>query len=333
MSSTMSLSLTPRVGVMLPRNLPAAEIIPFARKAEALGFAEIWIVEDCFFRGGIAQAAVVLASTESIAVGIGILPATARNAAFTALEVATLAELYPGRTTIGIGHGVTEWMRQIGAKPVSALTMLDEHLTTIRSLLRGEEVTKNGRYVQLDAVKLENALPVVPPVLAGVRGPKSLAISGRSADGTILAEPVTPEYITAAKQQIGTARDHQIVAYNVAVVDDDVESARNTARTALEWIGDPDLDPHISPLPFADAFTEHRERAKSGQEFAATLPGEWVDALALVGPPDRVRARITELHSAGAHSVVLIPVGPDPLSALDAFARVLEIVIDDRDAQ
>ena len=39
-------------GVSLPRNLPADRIVDFARSAERLGFDELWIVEDCFFRGG-----------------------------------------------------------------------------------------------------------------------------------------------------------------------------------------------------------------------------------------------------------------------------------------
>ncbi len=37
----------------------------------------------------------------------------------------------------------------------------------------------------------------VPPLLAGVRGPRSLALAGRVADGTVLAEPTTPERVRA----------------------------------------------------------------------------------------------------------------------------------------
>ncbi|CAM5739562.1 hypothetical protein SMICM304S_04029 [Streptomyces microflavus] len=49
----------------------------------------------------------------------------------------------------------------------------------------------------------KSALPdVVPDILAGVRGPKSLAVSGRVADGTILAEPV-------ARVRPGGARTHR----------------------------------------------------------------------------------------------------------------------------
>ena len=80
------------------------------------------MVEDLPFRGGIAQAGVVLASTERIRVGVGILPAAVRNPVFAAMEASTLAELYPGRLVLGVGHGMPGWIRQVGAWPSSPLT-------------------------------------------------------------------------------------------------------------------------------------------------------------------------------------------------------------------
>ena len=314
---------TATVGIMLPRDLPAHQIVPFAQKAEQLGFDELWVVEDCFFRGGFTQAAVALASTARIRVGIGILPAPVRNAAFTALEANTLAEIYPDRLLLGIGHGMPAWMQQVGDKPASILTMLDEQLTALRTLLAGDRLEVDGRYVKIDGAQLESPAAVTPPILAGVRGPKSLAVSGRSADGTILAEPVTPEYLTAALGHIDAQGPHSVVAYNVASVDDDPSVARELARPALEWIGEPDWAPHIAPLPFAAEFAALRERSATRADFMAALPDEWVDALALTGTPDRVRDRIAELHASGATSVVFIPAGSDPLSRLDSLARAL----------
>jgi 5,10-methylenetetrahydromethanopterin reductase len=314
---------TATVGIMLPRDLPAHQIVPFAQKAETLGFDELWVVEDCFFRGGFAQAAVALASTHSIRVGIGILPAPVRNAAFTALEANTLAEIYPGRLTLGIGHGMPAWMRQVGDKPASILTMLDEQLGALRTLLAGDELDARGRYVQIGRARLDSPAAIAPPVLAGVRGPRSLALSGRSAEGTILAEPVTPEYLAAALRHIAPASEHHVVAYNVAAVADDSAVARELARPGLEWVGEPDWSPHIEPLPFAAEFAALRASSASRDDFLAALPDAWVDALALAGTPERVRSRVAELHDAGATSVVFVPVGPDPLAALDQLARAL----------
>jgi len=311
------------LGVSLPRDLPADRIVDFARDAERLGFHELWIVEDCFFRGGIAQAAVALAVTSSIHVGIGIVPAAARNAAFATLEANTLAEIYPGRVTVGVGHGMPAWMRQVAAWPASPLTMLEETIVAMRALLAGETVSTEGRYVRLRDVALESPAAVAPLVIAGVRGPKSLAVSGRVADGTALAEPVTPEYLETVRRQIGAGRPHRIVAYNVAAVHPEASAARDIARTRLDWVGEPDGRVHIEPLPFAEEFFALRAEAGSPAEFAAALPDAWVDQLAVVGTVETARARLDELYAAGANSVVLLPAGDDPFAALRELAALL----------
>ena len=311
------------LGVSLPRDLPADRIVDFARDAERLGFHELWIVEDCFFRGGIAQAAVALAVTSSIHVGIGIVPAAARNAAFATLEANTLAEIYPGRVTVGVGHGMPAWMRQVAAWPASPLTMLEETVVAMRALLAGETVSTEGRYVRLRDVALESPAAVAPLVIAGVRGPKSLAVSGRVADGTALAEPVTPEYLETVRRQIGAGRPHRIVAYNVAAVHPEASAARDIARTRLDWVGEPDGRVHIEPLPFAEEFFALRASLGSPAEFAAALPDAWVDQLAVVGTVETARARLDELYAAGAHSVVLLPAGDDPFAALRELAALL----------
>ena len=325
---------------MLPRDLPAAQFVPYARRAEQLGFDEIWVVEDCFFRGGIAQAAVVLAATTTIVVGIGILPAAARNPGFATLEIVTLAELFPGRLQVGIGHGMPDWMRQTGSWPASPLAMLAENVDLMRALLRGATVTASGRYARADAVALAGAPATVPPILAGVRGPKSLELAGACADGVVLAEPVTPEYLAAAIAALDAGRDaanadfgfpdlrpplaaRHVVAYNAAAVDEDPAVARALVRPALEWIGDPDWGPHIRVLPFGAEFAALRTASASRTDFAAALPDHWVDQLAVVGTAASARRRINELHAAGATSVVLIPAGPDPVNALESLAAVL----------
>lgn len=315
--------MRPDTGVLLPRDLPADRLLPYARRADELGFSELWVVEDLGFRGGIAQAAAVLASTERIRVCVGILPVGARNVAFAAMEAATVAELFPGRLHLGVGHGMPGWMRQAGAWPASPLTAFEEHVTALRALLRGETVTTEGRFVRLDGVRLESPPSVVPPVLAGVRGPRSLAAAGRCADGTVLAEPAGPEYVRAAREQIGAGPGHRVAVYDVAAVDPDPAAARAAVRPALAWIGDPDWDVHVAPLPFADELRALRARTHDRAAFAAALPDAWVDRLAVCGTPEQARARIDEIGAAGADAVVLAPAGADPLAALDALATVL----------
>ncbi|MBB4685062.1 LLM class flavin-dependent oxidoreductase [Amycolatopsis jiangsuensis] len=305
------------IGVIAPPTLPAGQLLDYAERADALGFAELWVFEDCFLRGGVAQAAAVLARTGRIRVGIGILPAGARNAAFACLDLATLAELFPGRLIAGIGHGTPAWMRQTGTWPASPVTLLREYFDATRALLHGERITVAGKYVRLEDVRLEQPPAVPPPLYAGVRGPRSLAAAAEVADGVILAEPVTPEYLHQAREVVGTK---DIVAYHVAAVHDDAERARALVRPHLETFGEPDWAPHIAPLPFAAEFRRLRENAASPSDFARQLPDEWADQLSVAGTPDQARARLAEIP---ADHHVLYPAGPDPLAALENLARVL----------
>ena len=312
-----------QVGVMLPLDLPVAKVLPYVRRAEELGFDQVWVVEDLGWRGGVAQAATVLASTTNLTVGIGIMPAGARNVAFAAMELATLAQLHPGRVIAGIGHGMPGWMRQAGCWPASPLTLIKEYAQALRLLIAGKPGPTNGRYVRCEGVVLTEVPDVVPPVVLGVRGPKSQAIAGEFADGLLLAEPAAPAYITASLDNLGSADPREIVTYDAAAVDDDEEAALARVRTALEVVGEPEWAAHLAPLPFAEELRAHREAGPDARQFARTMPAAWVRELSIAGTPAQARAAIDARHAAGATSVVLAPAGPDALTALDSLARAL----------
>lgn len=295
------------VGVRINREQPPAKLVDLARQAEAAGLDEVWLVEDCFWAAGIATVATALAVTSTIKVGIGVLPAVARNPAIAAMELAALAELHPGRLIGGLGHGVASWMRQIGAYPASQLAALDETLVAVRRLLAGERVSMSGRHVELDEVELVFPPAVVPPVLAGVRRPKSLAVAGSSADGTILAEPAPPEFVRTALAGIGEAPGHVLVTYNWLALGDR-ERARRTVAKSLT----PGARVQVEGLPFASELLALMDSASTVDELAAGLRPEWIDRLAICGELDECVASVRALHDAGSRSVVLLPLPEEP---------------------
>jgi len=122
------------------RTFPGSAVTEFARRLEDGGADELWLIEDCFFTAAPRLGAAALAVTEHLTIDLGILPAVARTAAMTAMEIATLSSLAPGRVIGGIGHGVQSWMAKMGAAPPSPLTTLEEVLVAVRRLLAGEEV-------------------------------------------------------------------------------------------------------------------------------------------------------------------------------------------------
>src|SRR4051794_23700958 len=129
------------VGMCFDRTFPPPFVLEVARRLDAGGAGPLWLIEDSFYTTAPPLAAAALAVTDRLPVGLGILPAVARNPAITAMEISTLCRLAPGRIVPGIGHGVQSWMGQMGVRTQSPLTTLEEVITTVTRLLAGETVT------------------------------------------------------------------------------------------------------------------------------------------------------------------------------------------------
>ncbi|MEU8657591.1 LLM class flavin-dependent oxidoreductase [Actinoplanes philippinensis] len=198
------------VGAIALPQLPPERFRGVVEAAEEAGLEELWLWEDCFLTSGVATVSAALAWTERLTVGVGLLPVPLRNVAIAAMEFATLHRLFPGRARIGVGHGVQDWMGQVGARVASPMTLLREHVTALRGLLAGERVTVDGRYVHLDGVALDWPPAAAAPVLVGASGPKTLRLAGEIGDGVIISAGNTPEDVRAARAVIG---DSPLVVY------------------------------------------------------------------------------------------------------------------------
>jgi alkanesulfonate monooxygenase SsuD/methylene tetrahydromethanopterin reductase-like flavin-dependent oxidoreductase (luciferase family) len=276
------------LGAVFRPQLPPERLRAVARAADEAGLEELWLWEDCFLEGGISAAAAALAWTERVRVGVGLLPVPLRNVAVTAMEAATLHRMFPGRAILGVGHGVQDWMGQVGARAESPVTLLREHLDALRALLRGERVSTAGRYVKLDGVALDWPPAGAPEVLAGATGPRSLRLSGAAADGTVLTAATGPEGVRRARRLIDEGREsagrtdhHRVVVYLHTATGPD---AAARLRAEIEANGE-------DPLP------EH----------------------GVAGDAGAVAKAVQRLAEAGADTVVLQPTAdePDP----EAFVR------------
>lgn len=288
------------------RSLPAPFVVEVAERLEAGQVDQLWVIEDCFYTAGVSLAAAALARTERLTVGIGILPAVARNPAVTAMELATLANLAPGRLLAGIGHGVQEWMAQMGARTPSPLTTLDEVITVVRSLLHGETVTFEGREVTLRDVTLDAPPADVPPVLAGVRGPRSLELAGRVADGVVLAEGAGPTYVRSAIERAGSPDPFRVSVFTALAIDDDPTAAHRAMAPFVASMLD-GSNPAVDAHPHA---AEIRERFEArGVDGIADMPADWWVELGAIGTLDDAVRHAEALADAGAHDVAFFP-GP-----------------------
>ncbi len=309
------------VGMCFDRSLPAPFVVEVAESLEAAGVDQLWVIEDCFYTAGISLAATALARTESLTVGVGILPAVARNPAITAMEIATLAQLAPGRLLAGIGHGVQEWMEQMGARTSSPLTTLEEAITIVRRLLHGERVTFDGSEFTMRGVALDAPPDDAPPVLAGVRGPKSLALAGRVADGVVLAEGAGPTYVRESIEHAGSPAPFRVSVFTALAIGDDAREMRRVMAPFVAGIIDgsnpaPNAHPHIDEI---------RERyADRGVGGIADMPGGWWTELGAIGTFGDAVRHAEALADAGADDVTFFP-GPTVDLAREDLDHVIRL--------
>ncbi len=237
-------STSTRLGVVFRPQIPPERLAAAARAADDAGLDELWLWEDCFLAGGVSTAAIALSHSTELTVGVGVLPVPMRNVALTAMEIATLERAFPGRVRMGVGHGVQDWMAQIGERVASPMTLLREYLTCLTALLRGERVTFTGRYVTLDGVALDWPPTSDVAVLAAAAGPKTLRLSGELASGTVLAGGTTPDGVRAAAADIRAGGElrpepaaHSVVAYVLCATG---STAQADLRAEIEhWELDP----------------------------------------------------------------------------------------------
>lgn len=279
----------PRIGVVFRPQLPPERLRDYVTRVESAGLDDLWLWEDCFLEGGLTTATAALAWTDSLRVGLGLMPVPLRNPALAAMEVATVARMFPGRFVPAAGHGILDWMAQVGARVASPLTLLREWTTATRALLHGETVTVSGQYVTLDRVALDWPPPVVPPLLLGASGPRTLALAGEISDGMVLDAGKRPEELRAAIERAGVRPDQEVVAYVASGVGP--EAPGRIAAELAAW-------------------------------------GRPTDTATATGTPEQVAELVLSLAKLGVGTVVLQPTGddPDPGALVDLAAAVRKVI-------
>jgi alkanesulfonate monooxygenase SsuD/methylene tetrahydromethanopterin reductase-like flavin-dependent oxidoreductase (luciferase family) len=255
----------------------------------------------------------LLARTQ-LPIGLGVTPIGGRHPAVLALELATLADIYPGRLSAGIGAGVPDLAGQIGAAVNAPVRAVGEALRALRALLAGSTLTAEGRTFTAREVALAHPPAAPPPLYLGVSGPKMLRLSATEADGTILSVLAGPEYVRWAWQQLrdgGASAGHRLVVYTLCAIDDDSGEARDALRELVAFAALPSPRNALSEV---QGFAEEAEELSALDFDTATarIPDRWLDELTIAGTPAECTSKIVTMFDAGADSVVLcFPPGPD----------------------
>jgi 5,10-methylenetetrahydromethanopterin reductase len=175
-------------GINFMPTAPAREVVEWARAVERHGYAILGISDSqSICRDVYVTLGLCAASTERITLGPRVITPVTRHPAVAASAAATLEELAPGRTLVGIGSGDSA-AYNIGLKAVP-LAELREYALAVRDLMTTGRADYHGAPARLTWSRV----PV--PIFLAASGPKTLRLAGQIADGVVVRTGILPDII------------------------------------------------------------------------------------------------------------------------------------------
>ena len=184
-----------KFGVNFVASASPLEIVGWAREVERCGYDLLGIGDSqSISRDVYVTLALCATNTERIRFGPRVITPVTRHPAVAACAAATLAELAPGRTMLGIGSGDSAAFN-LGLKPAS-LAQLREYTVTIRELMTSGSAMYQGKKATLTWSRTR------VPIFLAASGPKTLHLAGQIADGVVIRTGITPEIIRHSIAQV-----------------------------------------------------------------------------------------------------------------------------------
>ncbi|MDV7219456.1 LLM class flavin-dependent oxidoreductase [Streptomyces prunicolor] len=315
-----------RIGVRIPPCDRADRVARAVRRAEELGFDQVWFPDSqLLWRDVFTTLTAAAFATERIGLGTAVTNLATRHPSVVASAARSVAELAPGRFTLGLGVGNSSvglvGLRQTGSAE------LREGLSMLRALLDGRDWDFEGKIRS----RLRDPQPSVPLHLAA-SGPRNLRLAGEIADGVILLSGVSPRTLAAATARVregaeSAGRNAETLPVTVSAfcaVTDDIEAearrikpicasiAQNGGASFLALAGiDVDVPATVEGVYPDLVHAEHWDEAVSicSAWISDEAAVRFAEEFCLIGTAAQITQRLRTLRELGVTDVFLQHVG------------------------
>ena len=321
----------------LVTNVDSPELV---EEAERLGYRRAWLYDSPAITSDVWMALALAAQrTSTIGLGPGVLVPSLRHPMTNAAAIAGLAAIAPGRVAVAVGSGFTG-RYTLGKRPLR-WAFVEEYVTALRALLRGETVQWDGapiRMLHTDGFVTDR--PVDVEVLIGADGPRGTAVAERVGDGVFAAGVPNPAAAGRPYSflQFGTVLDEgedvrsrdvmNRAGHGLAVVFHALYE-RNGADALLDFPGGREWVDAIQAIPAAErhlvTHEGHLVRLTAVDEEAVALAADLLPQFTFSGTKAQLRERVAEYAAGGVTELVYQPAGSDVVGEL---ARMMDAVGD-----
>jgi F420-dependent oxidoreductase-like protein len=322
--------------------------IAMVQEAERLGYHSVWSAE-AWGADAVSPLAWIGAQTTKIKLGTGIMQLPGRSPANTAMTAMTLDALSGGRFILGLGTSgpqvVEGWHGVPFDKPLS---WMREYIEIVRKIFAREAPLEfEGQRYQIPyrgpgASGLGKPLKSILhgrkdiPIYCGAMAPKSQAQTAELADGLLLT-CMHPERYDVLKPNLeegfaksGKSLANFDIAPTVAVlVGSDLAACcaplKNSLALYIGGMGARDKNfykQYIERIGFEEAAKKIQDLYLDGKrkEAVAAVPDALVDALHLIGPPERIRDRFAAWKESPVGTLVVGAFQPEAIRLMAELA-------------
>lgn len=297
------------VGAAFPGQTSAA-MLAAIRHAEASGVPAVWLTT-----GAGPEAMTVFAAaasvTQRIRMGTAIVPTFPRHPVVVAQQAADIAQIAPGRFTLGVGPSHAPAIEpRFGIPYVKPLEHVREFVTIAKRLLKGEQVDFDGKRYKVHG-KIAYSADV--PVIASALRAGSFELAAEIADGAVtwLCPAQYIRDVALSAMDRGAAKSGRkrprLVAHAFVALTTDAAALERGVQESLSYY--PKLH-NYQEMFVAAGLPEARE-------------GNWssrmVEAVVIHGDDAACAKKVeTFLAVSGADEMILsvMPTGPDRLASL-----------------
>ena len=286
--------------------LPQHERLSLTRQALDAGISHFSVADHVSFHTGLGFDGLLLASMLStlddrLEVVIGVYLLALRHPVLVARQLASLAEVAPGRLTLGVGIGGEDphEFEICGVDPRQRGRRTDEMLKALALLMSGKAVSYECEFFSFEEALIRPAPDPAIPIVVGGRSQAALKRAGALGDGW-LGIWSTPERFGERLRQ----------------VEDFAEAA---GREHVQW--NHGYQPWVC---VDDDETRAREKLAKRMQSVYKIPFERFERYAPYGSPARVADALAAFGEEGCHYLNVINVAESPQASIEGMARLCE---------
>jgi probable F420-dependent oxidoreductase len=287
---------------------PPLEALAVASIADQLGYPEVWLGEGPTWDAFVLATAIGR-STERIAITVGPVPVSVRDAATISRAAASTAALIGRPVGVALGTSSVRVVEGVhGRSRAGARAVLADSASRVRASLDRNQSEPEARPVHGFRRRLA---PAGGSLTVAAVGDRAIAIAAEHADRMLL-DLVSPEQVRLLRDKLDAAarqsgrESPRLAAWLPTAIDPDPDSYAQMMRSIVGYLA----VPHQAEMFIAAGFGAAVEKARTGAdpaELLNALPLEAASVVGLVGSAAAVRARLHEYEQAGLDEAALVP--------------------------